>query len=167
MAQTYRDQIIISWDNFDYNQNVQHQTLREPAKHISATTGKLCIGHYIPDGGLYRSMLRPEIALDPCDITLATGNQDDEILHACQRYWIAEAIRYTHRTAVEKLFSDSNPITTGKMRQRSSSRAGQSFQQLSIFLRARHLTMALALSWRMRVRLVVHTVLSTQYLQSN
>ncbi len=118
MAQTYRDQIIVSWDNFDYNQNVRHQTLREPAKHISATSGKLCIGHYIPDGGLHKSMLHPEVALDPCDITLATGNQDDEILHTCQRYWIAEAIRYTHRAAVEDLFSDNDPATTGKMRQR-------------------------------------------------
>jgi hypothetical protein len=41
-------------------------------------------------------MLRPEIALDPCDIYLAAGNQNDEILQGCQRYWIAEAIRYVH-----------------------------------------------------------------------
>ncbi len=61
-------------------------------------------------------MLRPEVALDPCDIYLATGNQDDEILHGCQRYWIAEAIRYTHREAVEELFTDRNPTTTGQMR---------------------------------------------------
>lgn len=30
-------------------------------------------------------MLRPEVALDPCVIYLAAGNQDDEILHGCQR----------------------------------------------------------------------------------
>jgi hypothetical protein len=63
-------------------------------------------------------MLRPEVALDPCDIYLATGNQDDEILHDCQRYWIAEAIRYTHREAVEKLFADHAPTTGGQMRKR-------------------------------------------------
>ena len=60
-------------------------------------TGKLCIGHYMPAGGLRRSMLRPEVALDPCDIYLAAGNRNGEILQGCQRYWIAEAIRYTHR----------------------------------------------------------------------
>lgn len=53
-------------------------------------------------------MLRPEVALDPCDIYLAPGNQDDEILRGCQRFWIAEAIRYTHREAVEGLFTDHN-----------------------------------------------------------
>jgi len=61
-------------------------------------------------------MLRPQVTLDPCDIYLAAGNQDDEILHSCQRYWIAEAIRYTHREAVEGLFMDRNLTTTGQMR---------------------------------------------------
>jgi hypothetical protein len=63
-------------------------------------------------------MLHPEVVLDPCDIYLAAGNQDDEVLHSCQRYWIAEAIRYTHREAVEELFSNHNPIITGQMRKR-------------------------------------------------
>lgn len=108
LANNHRNKVIISWDNFDYNQNVRHQTLREPAKHVSATTGKLCIGHHIPTGGLHKSMLRPETPLTPCDIYLAPGNQDDEILRGCQRFWIAETIRYTHREAVEELFTDHN-----------------------------------------------------------
>jgi hypothetical protein len=62
-------------------------------------------------------MLRPRVAFHPCDITLVAGNQADEILHDCQRCWIAEAIRYTHRAAVEKLFSDHDPIAIGQMRQ--------------------------------------------------
>ena len=41
---------------------------------------------------------------------------DDEILHGCQQYWIAEAIHYTHCEAVEELFTDHNPATTGQMR---------------------------------------------------
>jgi hypothetical protein len=57
-------------------------------------------------------MLRPGIALDPCDIYLAAGNREDEILHGRQRYWIAEAIRYTHREAVEELFTDRSPTGT-------------------------------------------------------
>ena len=56
--------------------------------------------------GLCSSILHPKVFLDPDDIYSAAGNQDDEIVHACQRYWIAEAIRYTHRDAVEKLFND-------------------------------------------------------------
>ena len=61
-------------------------------------------------------MLRPEVALDPCDIYLAAGNQDDDVLHNCQRYWIAEAIRYTHREAVEELFAEHNTTITGQIR---------------------------------------------------
>lgn len=61
-------------------------------------------------------MLRLEVALDPCGIFLAAGNQDDEILRGCQRYWIAEAIRYTHREAVEELFIEGKPTSTGQMR---------------------------------------------------
>ncbi|KAH0558948.1 hypothetical protein GP486_004430 [Trichoglossum hirsutum] len=45
----HRDEVIISWDNFDYNQNVRHQTLREPAKHLLATTGKFCISQLLLD----------------------------------------------------------------------------------------------------------------------
>ena len=48
--------------------------LRNPAKHISATTGKLCIGHYVPPGGLHLSMLHPRVALNPYDILL---DEDD------------------------------------------------------------------------------------------
>ena len=59
-------------------------------------------------------MLRSEVALDPCDILLAAGNQEDEILHRCQRYWIAEAIRCTHRSTVEDLFTDSVPSMSGQ-----------------------------------------------------
>jgi len=61
-------------------------------------------------------MLHPEIALDPGDIYQADGNRDDKILQGCQRYWIAEAIRYTHREAVEKLFADHSPPSTNQMR---------------------------------------------------
>jgi hypothetical protein len=59
-------------------------------------------------------MLHPKVALDACDIFLAAGNRHDAILHACQRYWIAEAIRYTDRAAVEKLFSNDNSTTVGQ-----------------------------------------------------
>ena len=95
LAQTNHDKIAICYDNFDYSQDVRHQTLRDPAKHISATTGKLCIGHYMPPGGLHLSMLHPRVALDPCDILQAAGNEDDAILHACQRYNGSELYNWT------------------------------------------------------------------------
>ena len=52
-------------------------------------------------------MFHPEIALDWNDICFAPGNLDDEIRHEAQRYWIAEAIRYTHPDAIKKLFMDN------------------------------------------------------------
>lgn len=95
----------MSWDNFDYNQTVRHQTLREPSEHISATTGKLCIGQSIPKDGLHQSMFHPEKPLHAYDILMAAGTQRDDILYQRQRYWIAEAIRCTHPEAVGELFS--------------------------------------------------------------
>ena len=44
-----------------------------------------------------KSMFLPEIALDSTDIYLAPANQEDDVLFQSQGYWIAEAIRCTHR----------------------------------------------------------------------
>jgi uncharacterized protein DUF6589 len=108
----------VSWDNFDYSQTVRHQTLRDPSEHISATTGKLCIGHSVPSGGLLRSMFHPEFVLHHSHITTAPGNQDDDIQLRCQQHWIAEAIRYTHRKGVEALFAAQTCATSGQMKPR-------------------------------------------------
>lgn len=104
IGQSARLQSIICWDNFDYNQNVRHQTLREPSEHISATTGKLCLGISIPPAGLSNSMFDQTIHLDPNDIFLAPGNQYGDIYRQSQLYWVAEAIRYCHPDAIEYLF---------------------------------------------------------------
>lgn len=111
LAQTSPDTIIVSWDNFDYNETVRHLTLREQPKHISATTGKFCIAHYVPDGGLLSSMFHPEVQLAPRHVRFAPGNLPDNVSIQCQRYWIAEAIRYTHRVAVESIFAASPSST--------------------------------------------------------
>lgn len=113
LAQTARHNLVISWDNFDYSQTVRHQTLREQAKHISATTGKLCVGHYMPPGGLSSSMFHPETPLTVDTIYLSGGNSRDDISIQSQRYWIAEAIRYTHRDAVELIFMENQPPKIG------------------------------------------------------
>ena len=106
IAQTARQQMIISWDNFDYGETVRHQSLRDPSRHICATTEKLCISQNMPVGGLRKSMFHPHLSLDVNDVFLSPGNLDDEILHQTQRYWIAEAIRYTHRAAIHDVFTD-------------------------------------------------------------
>jgi uncharacterized protein DUF6589 len=99
--------IIISWDNFDYNQRVRHQILQERDKHFSATTGVLCIGHSIPAGGLLKIMYHPDVPLKPGHVYHAAGNPDG-ISKECQQFRIAEAIRYTHRQAVESVFNQSH-----------------------------------------------------------
>ena len=110
-------EIIVFWNNFDYNQTVQHQTLCEPAKHISVITEKLCIDHYMSSEDLCQSMLHIRVALDSCQIYLAADNQNDEILHACQCYWIAEVIYYIHSAAIKKLFSDQDLTTINQTKQ--------------------------------------------------
>jgi hypothetical protein len=96
IANTTALQIVIAWDNLDYSETVLHQRHRDPSR---ATTGKLGVSQNMSVGGLRKSMLHPDIALDENDISFAPGSLDDEILHQTQRYWIAEAIRYTHHDA--------------------------------------------------------------------
>ena len=73
----------------------------------------------MPTQGLCRSMFHPEVPLQRQDIYSAPPNLADSILHDCQRYHIAEAIRYCHRDAVEALFTDAQPIQIGPMRPRT------------------------------------------------
>jgi hypothetical protein len=47
---------------------------------------------------------------------MAAGNRDDDIQHRCQRHWIAEAIRCTHREAVETLFTTKTRVKPGQMK---------------------------------------------------
>ena len=102
----------MAYDNFDYGQGVRHPTLRDQAKHICATTGKLCIGQYIPNNGLSRSMFCPEIPLTVNDVYDAAGNITDDINRQCQLHFIAEAIRGIHQCAVESIFATSQSPTS-------------------------------------------------------
>ena len=117
IACSHSHEIIVSWDNFDYSQTVWHQTLCDFAKHISVITGKLCISHCMSSGDLCWLMLHIRVALDSCQIYQAADNQNDEILHACQCYWITEVICYTHSAAIEKLFNDQDSITIDQAKQ--------------------------------------------------
>ena len=99
---------FIAWDNFDYEKTVHHQSLRKQAKHVSATNGKLCIANYMPNGGLKSSMFRPDVLLTVHDIYDGPGNRFDDISIQCQRHFVAEAIRSTHKKAVASI-SNSLP----------------------------------------------------------
>lgn len=57
-------------------------------------------------------MFYPRSHLTYHDIHNAPGNKSDDINKQCQRYWIAEAIRYTHKNAVESIFAASPSSTT-------------------------------------------------------
>lgn len=58
-------------------------------------------------------MFRPEIPLSVDDVYLAPGTDtDDHVNRQCQRFWIAEAIRYIHREAVESIFATNQSLIT-------------------------------------------------------
>lgn len=57
-------------------------------------------------------MLHLDVKLKKRDITNAGINLQDQVLHNCQRHWIAEAIRYSHRCAVDALFNDTGDSNT-------------------------------------------------------
>jgi hypothetical protein len=49
-------------------------------------------------------MFHPERELTPFDIFCAPGNKNDDVHSQCQRYWILEALRYTHCEAINALY---------------------------------------------------------------
>jgi len=60
----------------------------------------------MPANGLRKSMFHKDFTLDENDIFFLPGNMEDEVRHQTQRYWIAEAIRYTHNVAIHDVFTD-------------------------------------------------------------
>lgn len=106
-ARNHQDHLIVCWDNFDYNKTVHHQSLREPNSHLCATTGKLSIGHNLPQGGLNASMFRPLKHLTCSHVVDTPGNGPDDLISCqIQRHWIAEAIRYAYPDLIDELFKD-------------------------------------------------------------
>jgi predicted subunit of tRNA(5-methylaminomethyl-2-thiouridylate) methyltransferase len=63
-------------------------------------------------------MFHPEIILHHSHIYTAPGNQNDAVQRQCQQHWIAEAIRYTHRKAVESLFAVEICANSSQMKPR-------------------------------------------------
>lgn len=95
--------MIVVYDNFDYGEGVRTQTLHNPPKHYSVTTGKLLLGRELPKA-LRPNMLDCKRMLTPEDILMHEGNMQDDIQKRIHLYWIAEAIRGAHGSAVEDAF---------------------------------------------------------------
>ena len=61
-------------------------------------------------------MLNSTVSLISWNIFQAAGNTSNEILHACQCYWISEAICYIHHNTIEELFTNHTSTATGQTR---------------------------------------------------
>lgn len=58
-------------------------------------------------------MLHPMHKLTQFNIMCAPGNVEDEVHTQCQRYWIFEAVRHTHREAIDTLYQPGEPCGHG------------------------------------------------------
>ena len=94
VASQSRNQLTIVYDNFDWNERVQHETTSKAHKHISATISKLILNPKFPLGGLYTHILKPTVNLTRSAIFNHPGNQVDHHTEQCRQHWIAEAIAY-------------------------------------------------------------------------
>src|SRR5437667_4411747 len=68
MAQGRRNDIIVVYDNFEFQENIKHQIIGEQPELRSMMTGKVISGADIPEGGLKQSMLNQSIGLEAKDI---------------------------------------------------------------------------------------------------
>ena len=73
-----RSDTVIVYDNFDYEERVQHQRVGDHGGMRSVTSGLLLHGT-LPPEGLRQEMLREEIPLKLKDIINAPGNEYDDI----------------------------------------------------------------------------------------
>jgi len=89
------------YDNFDWNERVQHKTTFNANKHLFATTSKLILNPEFPHSGLYTSMLKPAVKLTQNAIFNHPVNKGDSYMLQCQLHWIAEAIVYVFLKAKE------------------------------------------------------------------
>ena len=80
MTQGRRNDIIVVYDNFEFQENVKHQIIGQQPELRSVTTGKIVGGANIPEGGLKQSMLNQSIGLKTKDvIDNNLGLYEDEI----------------------------------------------------------------------------------------
>lgn len=73
-----RSDTVIVYDNFDYEERVQHQRVGDHGVMRSVTSGLLICG-ILPSEELRQDMLREEVLLKLKDIIYAPGNKYDDI----------------------------------------------------------------------------------------
>jgi hypothetical protein len=75
------DTSVTAYDNFEIMEGVKEQRVDHQGTFHSVTTGQVIQGIEIPPGGLRQDMLDPQVTICAGDVTLAPGNQDDNIQH--------------------------------------------------------------------------------------
>ena len=106
MAQGRRNDIIVVYDNFEFQENVKHQIIGEQPELRSVMTGKIISGADIPEGGLKQSMLNQSIGLEAKDIIDNNlGLYKDEIQMQLSTFFITEAINNVFPDVVGSIFS--------------------------------------------------------------
>ncbi len=95
---------IVAYDNFDFHENVRHQVSGKTGVMRSVTTGKVFLGHDIPDGGLLQTMLHENVPLDYMDVMVSDGTRRDKAHNQISTFFIAEAIRGVYSEAVQQLY---------------------------------------------------------------
>src|SRR5436305_10862423 len=96
--------MIISYYNFDFYENVRHQGSGKTGVMRSVTTGKVLLGHDIPDGGLLQAMLHENVPLDYKDVMVSDGTRRDKAHNQISTFFIAEAIRSIYSEAIQQLY---------------------------------------------------------------
>src|SRR5436190_19656065 len=91
---------------FDFHENVWHQVSGKTGVMWSVTTGKVFLGHAIPNGGLLQTMLHDDILLDYMDVMVSDGTCRDKVHCQISNFFIAEAICSVYPEAVQQLYSN-------------------------------------------------------------
>ncbi len=74
---------MIVYNNFNWNERVQHKTTSNINKHLSATTSKLILNHKFLYNGLYISILKPAVKLTYNAIFNHPINKGDSYILQC------------------------------------------------------------------------------------
>lgn len=101
----HRKQLYICWDNFDYQEEVHHLTLKDRPQHVCATTGLFLISPHIPPAGINVRKFIITVKLRPRDVFGAPGIALDQTEQKLRKFFLLEALRYAHPAAVNEVFA--------------------------------------------------------------
>ena len=106
---TRSKQFVIAYDNFNFKDTLRDQAIgssRSVMRNLS--TAILVHTKNMPPGGLFQRQLHLERPLNFLDVveSPACGLQFDHVARAMARHFVAVAIQYLHRSAVQRVFGD-------------------------------------------------------------